>query len=127
MESRLAREAATQPLLESGPVATPPVLPNYGTRDAMLARLRDLQPALEAQGVRHALIFGSIARGDDVPKSDIDIILDLDPHRQIGLFAFAGIAEFLESELGRSVDLGTMCSLRRPRHNDILDEMVRAF
>ncbi len=47
-------------------------------------------PCLEAEGVRHFALFGSVARGDDVPESDVDLILDLDPKRQIGLFAFAG-------------------------------------
>ncbi len=46
---------------------------------------------------------------------------------RIGLFTFAAIAQVLERELGRSVELGTMRSLRRPRHNEILDQMVEAF
>ncbi len=101
--------------------------PDYRTRDLMLARLRELRPELEAEGVQHALLFGSVARGDDVPESDVDIILDLDPERHIGLFAFAGIQEFLEAQLGRSVDLGSMRSLRPGRHDEILAELVEAF
>ena len=93
----------------------------------MLARLRELRPALQAEGVLHAALFGSVARGDDVPESDVDIILDLDPERHIGLFAFAGIWEFLESKLGRDVDLGSMRSLRPGRHDKILAELVEAF
>ncbi len=93
----------------------------------MIARLRELRPALEAHGVRRALLFGSVARGDDVPESDVDIILDLDPERHIGLFAFAGIQEFLETKLGRRVDLGSMRSLRPGRHDNILSELVEAF
>ncbi len=93
----------------------------------MVARLRELRPALEAEGVRHAALFGSVARGDDVPDSDVDIILDLDPERQIGLFAFAGIKELLEAELGRDVDLGTRDSLRPERHGAMLAELVPAF
>jgi predicted nucleotidyltransferase len=50
----------------------------------MIARLLQLRLALEADGVRHAFLFGS-ARGDDVPESDVDIIVDLDPERHIGL------------------------------------------
>jgi len=103
------------------------LVPDYRTRDLMLTRLRELRPALEAEGVLHAALFGSVARGDDVPKSDVDIILDLEPSREIGLFAFAGIKEFLEAELGRDVDLGTRDSLRQERHGAILAELITAF
>jgi predicted nucleotidyltransferase len=82
---------------------------------------------LVAQGVLHASLFGSVARGEDVPESDIDIILDLDPERQIGLFAFVGIQEFLEAALERDVDLGTSDSLRPERHGAIIAELVAAF
>jgi len=84
-------------------------------------------PCLEAEGVRHFALFGSVARGDDVPESDVDLILDLDPKRQIGLFAFAGIKELLEAQLGRDVDLGTQDSLRPERHGAIIAELVPAF
>lgn len=53
-------------------------------RDAAITCLRELRPGLEAKGVRHAYLFGSVARGDDVEESDIDIILDLDPERTSG-------------------------------------------
>lgn len=101
--------------------------PDFRTRRLMIARLCELQPALEAQGVRHAALFGSVARGDDVPESDVDIIIELDPQRHIGLFAFAGIQHFLEEQLGRTVDLGSMRSLRQGRHDEILAELVEAF
>ncbi len=103
------------------------LVPNYRTRDRMLTRLRELRAALETEGVLHAALFGSVARGDDAPNSDVDIILDLEPSREIGLFAFAGIKEFLEAELGRGVDLGTRDSLRPERHGAILAELVPAF
>jgi len=68
-----------------------------------------------------------VARGDDVPESDIDIILDLDPERHIGLFAFEGIQQFLEIQLGRNVDLGSMRSLQPGRDDEILGELIEAF
>jgi predicted nucleotidyltransferase len=101
--------------------------PDFRTRDIMIARLLELRPALEADGVRHAFLFGSVARGEDVPESDVDIILDLDPERHIDLFKFAGMRQFLRDQLGRDVDLGTRRSLMPGRHDQIITELVEAF
>jgi uncharacterized protein len=46
-------------------------------RQDVLARLRQSEPALRARGVRHAALFGSVARGEDRPDSDIDIDIDI--------------------------------------------------
>jgi predicted nucleotidyltransferase len=97
------------------------------TRDVTIERLREIRQGLEARGVRHAFLFGSVARGDDVPESDIDIVLDLDPERHIGLFALESIREVLEARLGRNVDLGSLRSLRPGRHDDIIRDLVEAF
>jgi predicted nucleotidyltransferase len=45
----------------------------------ILARLRENEAALKARGVSHAALFGSRARGDQRPDSDIDILIDLAP------------------------------------------------
>jgi predicted nucleotidyltransferase len=108
-------------------MANTSLTPNFQTRDLILARLLELRPELEAEGVRHAFLFGSVARGDDVPESDVDIILDLDPERHVGIFEFAGIRRFLREELGRDVDLGTRRSLLPGRHDRIIAELVEAF
>ncbi len=103
------------------------VAPDFRTRDRMMTRLRELQPALEAEGVRHVAIFGSVARGDDVPESDLDVIVDLDPEREVGLFAFVGIGQLLEREIGRHVDVMTRRSIRPGRHDGILAELREVF
>jgi predicted nucleotidyltransferase len=43
------------------------------------ARLKQHEAALRAQGVTHAALFGSRARGDARPDSDTDIMIELDP------------------------------------------------
>lgn len=54
--------------------------------------------------VLKAWIFGSFARGEDTPDSDIDILVSLDYSQPIGLRYF-GMALDLERLLGREVDL----------------------
>ncbi|MDO9295140.1 nucleotidyltransferase family protein, partial [Bradyrhizobium sp.] len=49
------------------------------TRDEIIEKLKERETDLRAQGVAHAALFGSVARGDDNPDSDIDILVDLDP------------------------------------------------
>jgi predicted nucleotidyltransferase len=52
----------------------------------MVADLKSVLEALKAHeselrqlGVRHAAVFGSVARGQARPQSDIDVLVDLDP------------------------------------------------
>ncbi|MDR3449974.1 MAG: nucleotidyltransferase domain-containing protein, partial [Alphaproteobacteria bacterium] len=59
-------------------------------RDEIIEKLREHQADLRAQGVAHAALFGSIARGDDRPDSDIDILVDLDPAIVVTIFDYAG-------------------------------------
>jgi predicted nucleotidyltransferase len=48
-------------------------------REQIIATLRAHQTELHRRGVRHAALFGSIARGKDKRTSDIDILIELDP------------------------------------------------
>ena len=57
------------------------------------------------RGVSNVRVFGSVARGDATPTSDIDLLVDFDTtHRGLDLFAFAREVEEL---LGCGVDVGT--------------------
>jgi uncharacterized protein len=65
--------------------------------------LRELTPVLRARwGVRVVGVFGSVARGDGGPTSDVDLLVQLE--RPLGL-AFVDLVDFLEGRLGRRVDL----------------------
>ncbi|RPH60155.1 MAG: hypothetical protein EHM81_06800 [Chloroflexi bacterium] len=59
---------------------------------------------------RRVSVFGSYARGDETPQSDIDLLLALKPSGQrppLGLFEVIRLEKELEKELGRAVDLVT--------------------
>ena len=60
----------------------------------------------ETQPVLKAWLFGSYARGEQTPDSDIDIIVLLDKSQPIGMKYF-GMWGDLERLLGRSVDMVT--------------------
>jgi predicted nucleotidyltransferase len=62
------------------------------------------------QPVLKAWLFGSFARGEETPLSDVDILVVLDPSQHVGL-KFFGMWNDLENLLDRSVDLVTEGSL----------------
>lgn len=64
----------------------------------------------KTQPVLKAWLFGSFARGEETPDSDIDVLIVLDKSKPVGL-KFFGMYEDLRELLGRDVDLVTERSL----------------
>jgi predicted nucleotidyltransferase len=58
----------------------------------------------KTQPVLKAWLFGSFARGEETPDSDVDILVVLDHSQPVGL-EFFGMYEDLKKMLGRPVDL----------------------
>lgn len=70
-------------------------------------------PVLLPYGVKRVALFGSVVRGDDLPNSDVDILVELKPRGQrppLGLKWF-GLELELGKILGRRVDLVSEHSL----------------
>jgi len=59
---------------------------------------------LATQPVEKAWLFGSFARGEETPRSDVDVLVKLDYSQKIGMRYF-GMIEDLKELLGRDVDL----------------------
>ncbi|MBI1788485.1 MAG: nucleotidyltransferase family protein [Acidobacteria bacterium] len=55
--------------------------------------------------VRELCVFGSVARGDVRPDSDIDLLVEFDPDAGVGLLRFAHLMNELTDLLGKKVDL----------------------
>jgi predicted nucleotidyltransferase/DNA-binding XRE family transcriptional regulator len=66
-------------------------------------RRRDLIAAAAAHGVTNLRVFGSVARGQDRPDSDVDLLADLPPG--MGLLGLGRVQAELEDILGARVDL----------------------
>src|SRR5436190_7082119 len=81
------------------------------TEDALLI-LRRNERDLRARGVRRAALFGSVARGDNRPGSDIDIMIEVAPDADIGLFEYVEIKEYIASLFDGSVDVVTKENLK---------------
>ena len=70
-----------------------------------LETLRRSEKALRARGVRRAALFGSVARGDNRPDSDIDIMIEVDPEAHITVFEYVGLKEYIAALFNGPVDV----------------------
>lgn len=96
-------------------------------RDEVIAKLKDAEPALRARGIRRAAVFGSVARGEERPDSDIDILVDLDPDMHLTIYDYVGIKEYVSELFEGRVDLVSRGGLKpfiRPR---VTAEAIYAF
>jgi len=91
---------------------------HLGASARRLRRLR--QPILQsaaAHGVRRVRVFGSFARGEASPESDVDLLVDLAPGRT--LLDLAAFRREVSSTLGVNVDVATEDMLK-PRIRDVV-------
>jgi predicted nucleotidyltransferase len=96
-------------------------------REEIIARLRAHQSELYRRGVRHAALFGSIARGEGKRTSDIDILIELDPRAPVGLFEYVGITQFLADLFPVRVDVANRGSLKPLIRPTIERDAIYAF
>lgn len=93
------------------------------TRDEILAVLRNERPHLvECYGVQSLALFGSVARGEATPASDVDLLFEF--QRRVGLFDLFALQDELGALLGCPVDVGTARSLKPRIRDQILDEAI---
>ena len=65
-----------------------------------------ISPILSKYGIERAAVFGSVARGEDVPKSDVDLLIKLG-EQPMGMIKYMELIEEIEQSLGRKVDIIT--------------------
>ncbi len=100
---------------------------NHMERDRILGILRAHAPELQAAGLLHLRLFGSVARGDNTPESDVDLLVDYDETNKLNLFDVVALQDRLTDLVGAPVHLSS-AHLMRPRiHTRVTLEAVRAF
>jgi predicted nucleotidyltransferase len=77
--------------------------------------------------VCHAAVFGSVARGDAIATSDVDVLVELDPAAHVSLYDLTGIELRLSDIFGRKVDVVSRRGLRPRLDDSILADAVNAF
>ncbi len=96
-------------------------------REKVVAILREHEMELRAAGVTRLSLFGSTARGDQRPDSDIDLLAAFDNSRRISLLDVAGIERQIARMLGRPVELVEEATLKPRVRKNAESEAVRAF
>jgi predicted nucleotidyltransferase len=94
-------------------------------RAEVLRLLAEHRTELEAMGVKSLAVFGSVARDEAGPESDVDLLVEFS--RPTGLFGFFEVQERLEQILGTRVDLGTPLGLKPRMRERVLRETVRVI
>jgi len=74
------------------------------------------------RGARNVRIFGSVARGQARPDSDIDFLVDLELGRS--LLDLGGLLNDLQKLLGRPVDVVTESGLRERIRRRVLKDAI---
>jgi uncharacterized protein len=94
-------------------------------RNEVVEKLEAHKFSLKQFNVKSLILFGSVARNEATPESDVDLLVEFD--RPIGLLAFVRLKRHLEAILGCSVDLGTPNSLKPRLREPVLEDAVRVF
>jgi predicted nucleotidyltransferase len=81
-------------------------------RDEIIKKLKECEADLRARGVAHAALFGSVARGEDRPDSDIDIMVEIAADARLGVFQYVGVVRYIEDLFPVRVDVANREGLK---------------
>ena len=93
-----------------------------GLKELISEKRREILEIADKHGAYNVRIFGSVARGEADEKSDVDILVELEPERS--LLDLGGLLIDLEALLGCKVDVVTVRGLRKRIRERVLREAV---
>lgn len=96
-------------------------------RDEALAKLQRHAPDVRAMGATSLFLYGSTARGEASPGSDLDIYIDYNPASRFNAFDLIGIKQFLEEKLDLCVDVTTRDGLHPRLRQRITTSAIQIF
>jgi len=112
------------------PAVAHPACVRYDThmtsREAIRRLNRD-RKKLRALHVLHIAVFGSTARDEATPHSDVDLLVEFEPGAPVGLFAYVRLLDHLADVMNSRIDLATPGALRPEMRDEIMAEAIRAF
>jgi predicted nucleotidyltransferase len=97
------------------------------SREQLLNELRALRPVFEREGVAHMALFGSRARGDHRPDSDVDLLIDVAPGRKFSMLDLIGIGHVVEDRVGLQGNVLIGRSLEAALADEARREAVEVF
>jgi hypothetical protein len=97
------------------------------TLERAMTALRAHAPELKAKGVLHAAVFGSTARGEAGPGSDVDVLVEIDPGREMDLIDYGSLSEDVRAMFGGRGDMANLRTLKPHVRPSALRDAVYAF
>jgi len=97
------------------------------SREEVIAKLRRNADAIRALGARSLYLYGSHARDEAKPESDVDVFIDRDPARHFGFIELTEIEFLLRDILGTEVDVSTRTSLHPAISQEIEKSAVKVL
>ncbi len=85
-----------------------------------------ITPVLKAYNVEYASVFGSVSRGEDMPKSDVDLLIKVGKLPR-GIWGFIGLKQDLEQALDKKVDLISEAALTPKLSAKINKDLVKVY
>ena len=95
--------------------------------DKVLDTLRTHESELRRLGVSHAAVFGSVARGEARTDSDIDVLVELDRDRPLGIYEYARLKIYINEILNGASDVVNRETIKPLLRDSILRDAVHAF
>jgi predicted nucleotidyltransferase len=89
--------------------------------------LRTHESELRLLGVSHAAVFGSVARGEARSDSDIDVLVELDEDRSMGVFEYARLKIYVNELLDGAGDVVNRRTLKPLLRDNILRDAIHVF
>jgi uncharacterized protein len=96
-------------------------------KDHVISKLRAHEQELRAAGIVHLRVFGSVARGETSPRSDVDLLAEFDKSKHLTLVSVGSLQSRLADILGVDVDLSSEDWMREPVRTKALSEAGLAF
>ena len=96
-------------------------------REDLLAELAALRPALERDGVRHLTLFGSRARQDHRPDSDVDVMIEVDEAKKFSMLDVVGVAHTIEDKVGLPANIFMRRSLDQRFLESARSDLIEVF
>jgi predicted nucleotidyltransferase len=92
-----------------------------------LETMRCAETALRGRGVKHAALVGSVARGENRPDSDIDIMIEIDPEARVTVFDYVDIKRYIAQLFEGPVDVVNRDGLKSYVRPTAMADVIHAF
>ena len=98
-------------------------------RDDVIEKLRASQDLIRQDGVAHVYLFGSVARGDNKPDSDVDVLIEPYDDASFDMFKVGSTYMTVQDVLGCEIDVMVLSDALQSKRigDDVRRDMVSVF